>query len=96
MRDDSETVSSIVAKGNIPLIVSVKLDHGQSKFEVLQWNNKVQFVAISHVWSYGRGNPKHNTFPYCQLAWLQEAVNDLSGFEDTHPVHFWIDTICVP
>lgn len=53
------------------------------------------YVAISHVWSDGMGNPRQNALPLCQLQKLQKLVNGLYEPEN-HPVPFWIDTICVP
>jgi hypothetical protein len=55
----------------------------------------VRYVAISHVWADGTGNPKDNALPACQLEKFQNAVNGL--YEDSqHPVPFWVDTVCVP
>lgn len=53
------------------------------------------YVAISHVWSDGLGNPHNNSLPQCQLKRIQTLVNDLYQ-ECDGPVPFWIDTICVP
>ncbi len=50
------------------------------------------YVAISHVWSDGLGNPNHNSLPFCQIKRLQELVQESTG----KPLPFWIDTICVP
>lgn len=55
----------------------------------------MKYVAISHVWADGRGNPTENSLPRCQLRYIQNAVNEL--YENIHhPVPFWIDTLCVP
>ena len=56
---------------------------------------RVRYVAISHVWRGGLGNPHQNSLPRCQLARIQALVNGLYS-EDLHPVPFWIDTLCVP
>ena len=63
------------------------------------------YVAISHLWADGLGNPHQNAMPRCQLALLQERVNavytstegggSLQGMESLN-VPFWIDTLCVP
>ncbi|KIJ24594.1 hypothetical protein M422DRAFT_56349 [Sphaerobolus stellatus SS14] len=56
-----------------------------------------RYVAISHVWSDGLGNPTGNTLPVCQLACIQEMVDEL--FTDRCPdehIPFWMDTLCVP
>ncbi len=63
------------------------------------------YVAISHIWADGLGNPKKNAMPRCQLVLLQERVNavctsneavkSLQGMKSPN-VPFWIDTLCVP
>lgn len=53
------------------------------------------YVAISHVWSDGLGNPTRNTLPACQLRRIQTYVDALYD-ESKRPIPFWIDTICVP
>ena len=32
---------------------------------------KSAFVAVSHVWAHGRGNPRLNDLPRCQIELLQ-------------------------
>lgn len=53
------------------------------------------YVAISHVWSDGKGNPHRNFLPSCQLLHIQERINALYPSEQ-HPVPFWMDPLCVP
>jgi hypothetical protein len=57
-----------------------------------------QYVAISHVWSDGLGNPMNNSMPRCQLSFVQHAVDELYKSDESvkPPASFWIDTICVP
>lgn len=38
---------------------------------------QVRYVAISHIWADGLGNPKENAMPRCQLMLLQAGVNAL-------------------
>ncbi|KAG2068779.1 hypothetical protein BDR04DRAFT_1102676 [Suillus decipiens] len=60
-------------------------------------SNVCRYVAISHVWSQGLGNPAENTLPICQLSQIQQMVDDLFADRgvDEH-VPFWMDTLCVP
>ncbi|EXL42637.1 hypothetical protein FOCG_15089 [Fusarium oxysporum f. sp. radicis-lycopersici 26381] len=52
------------------------------------------YVAISHVWSEGMGNPRENALPRCQLSNLQYSAS--KSCPDIDNVHFWIDTLCIP
>jgi hypothetical protein len=65
------------------------------------------YVAISHVWVDGLGNPNNNSMPHCQLKRVQEKVKRLyrqSSGDKSGGLHemvntsawFWIDTLCVP
>jgi len=55
------------------------------------------YVAISHVWADGLGNPSGNALPLCQLLEIQAMVNQVYGDGyGTSSTPFWLDTICVP
>ena len=54
-----------------------------------------RWVAISHVWSHGLGNPKQNSMPGCQLQRIGSYVNNLYPSEIA-PIAFWIDTLFCP
>ena len=82
-----DTLKSIVEAGRIP-IISIH-EHG-CVVEVTALNSGMNYVAISHVWSDGIGNPKANSLPRCQLQFLQEIV------EENGSKNLWIDTLCVP
>ncbi|KAK8060867.1 hypothetical protein PG996_010797, partial [Apiospora saccharicola] len=66
-------------------------------FEVLKINSKslekLQFVAISHVWSHGWGNEAANELKCCQLKFIQRRIEQATGSQHTP---FWMDTLTVP
>jgi hypothetical protein len=57
--------------------------------------NRVRFVAFSHVRSDGLGSSTSNSLPTCQVDFLQKLSNELLP-EVEQPVPFYIDTLCVP
>lgn len=63
--------------------------------DITQVERALPYVAISHVWSDGKGNPQRNFLPACQLQRIQDCVNALYP-SDAHPMPFWMDTLCVP
>ena len=93
-----EEVSSILRDGDIPLI-AMDTSTSPSQIEVVRYKERSEYcndyVAVSHVWSDGLGNPKANSLPRCQLERIQHLVNKLDP-EETYVIPFWIDTICVP
>jgi len=61
------------------------------------------YIAISHVWADGLGNPKSNEMYRCQVTRIQNQVGAVAAqlsarrsTSDVQKVHFWIDTLCVP
>ncbi|KAI1635568.1 hypothetical protein F4809DRAFT_434132 [Biscogniauxia mediterranea] len=85
----------IIEKGGWPLVET----HGTHPPGVIQYDGtggrEMPYVAISHVWSDGRGNPRQNCLRRCQLQHIQGLVNSLYPPGDW-PVPFWMDTLCIP
>ena len=92
-----DLVISILAKGRIPRIAIQEAGSGLGTTVELKVVDSGPYVAISHVWSDGLGNPKENSLPTCQLGRLRDMVGSLyfSSHPET-PVLLWIDTLCVP
>ena len=95
-----EKAAALITNGQTPLVVvrdtpSSEMRALPSLFEYGQESDSVQYVAISHVWSDGMGNPRDNCLNECQLVHIQGLVNAL--YEPAlWPVPFWMDTLCVP
>ena len=71
-------VRSIIANGGIP-IVRVRSSRGGSvRLQVKQAAPQTRYIAISHVWSDGLGNPHANSLPQCQLMRLGQSVKLLA------------------
>jgi hypothetical protein len=58
------------------------------------------YVAISHVWFNGLGNPNANSLPECQLKYIRDLLLSTTTQKnmtaDEAPITFWMDTLCVP
>ena len=91
---NQEKSFAILQAGLVPLIEVQDFDK-VSEIEFLVTKRRAPYVAISHVWSHGLGNPEGNSLPRCQLARLSKMVASLYPSE-LGSVPFWIDTICVP
>lgn len=104
---DPEITGAVIANdSNFPLVrVSSRKDAagvpGDATIEILDSASEQPYVAISHVWSHGLGNPHENSLPTCQLLRIQSLVNKLGkdapdkGDADVS-MPFWMDTLCVP
>ncbi|KAF2649247.1 hypothetical protein K491DRAFT_683994 [Lophiostoma macrostomum CBS 122681] len=93
---DIDRISEILRNEGIPLILIRRSPSQGFELElcVEPFSDGLAFVAISHVWSNGRGNPKRNELPLCQLNYIGQKVMNVLEFR--RPVAFWIDTLCVP
>jgi hypothetical protein len=96
-----EKIRSILSSGGVPVIsfASPVTSYNDFDLDVVEASDEILYVAISHVWSDGLGNPKSNSLPKCQLRELRDNVASClweQGVKDGHRVQLWIDTLCVP
>ncbi|KAH7130562.1 hypothetical protein B0J11DRAFT_578091 [Dendryphion nanum] len=100
-----EAIQHIMDNGHLPVLRWESerrglLTYGHQKDLYDEEASKVPpFVAISHVWADGKGNPFDNSLPYCQLEKIQALVDDLCVNhlppKLVHPKPgFWMDTLC--
>ncbi|KAG7006530.1 hypothetical protein G7Y79_00014g037050 [Physcia stellaris] len=89
---DLDKIKSAIDSGAIPLvrIPSTIESTAINDIEVLSHDGGVSYLAISHVWSDGKGNKNANALPRCQLA----ALYDYCELSDDSPI--WMDTLCIP
>ena len=104
----SSSVSSIIEDGfGIPLISCSINPGGRIQSELVRAEPHREYVAISHVWSGGLGNPNQNALPECQVCELVRRVHRLqrvtskrrgimNGIDSEQDVLIWIDTFCIP
>ena len=95
---DQSKISTILRMGGTPIIyVSFVPEDGSApKVRVLDFNsNQVDYIAYSHVWAHGLGNPRENALPSCQLLRLKYLSAALNRSRVREPA-FWIDTLCIP
>lgn len=96
-----EKANRILSNGGIPIISfnAPLTSYENLDIDAVDASDEVQYIAISHVWSDGLGNPKSNSLPRCQIQYLRDrTLNCLwtQGRKDAKRVQLWIDTLCVP
>jgi hypothetical protein len=80
----------------IPLI-KVSGNANDLKLQVFPNEPSSKYIAISHVWSDGLGNPSDNSLPACDLQAVKGWLKSLVLHHDIDiDMSFWIDTLCVP
>ncbi|KAF4545445.1 Het domain protein [Lasiodiplodia theobromae] len=91
---DVEELESIILDGKVPLI---DVDDEGGGISLLRGDATTDYVAISHVWSDGLGNPQRNAMPRCQVEEINRLVAETFANEDSRRrVPFWMDTLCCP
>lgn len=112
IESDREKMESIIDSGGIPIcrLRAIPRAAGELPELVLQIepaSDEHPFIAISHVWAHGLGNPDRNGLPTCAVFQIHRTTaaiwEELSnkGVQHTHDEDgrvqgFWMDTLCVP
>lgn len=94
---DNQPIMNILQSGALPLLlIKRRIDEPRKvSVELCSSENKGNnYVAISHVWADGMGNPNANSLPECQLARLSDIVDSMD--DDGQRAMIWLDTFCCP
>ena len=78
---------TIVRKGDIPLVSIHEAPHGCLELRLQPATVSSQYIAISHVWSHGLGNPTANALPQCQLTMLMRYLTRLPHLRKSWGAH---------
>jgi hypothetical protein len=81
----------ILRSDGLPGIRKISRDCQPYRYEIANVKGQ-EFVAISHVWAHGLGNPKANALPQCQLDRLFQFISELASPDAL----LWLDTLIVP
>ncbi|KAH8703260.1 hypothetical protein BGW36DRAFT_333941 [Talaromyces proteolyticus] len=100
-----DAVCRVIDKGALPVALWKKDDRQlwSSEYHLSQQQN-IPYIAISHVWADGMGNPDDNWLPECQLDRITHYIENIrwkskeptSDEKSPELVCFWMDTLCIP
>lgn len=84
---DVEKLHKILLGGGIPLVQITpcgegELDKQGYEIKIVKKGISRRYVAVSHVWADGLGNPHANSLPMCQLGLLYERARFLLTGEE--------------
>lgn len=103
--------SNILIRGGIPVLRCTQRDLEPPELRFVPLSPSLKFVAISHLWADGLGNPFENSLPCCQLtrlmrsalkalpSWVPGGASVVKGAvrrEKVLVVHIWLDVYCIP
>lgn len=104
-------IYNALQKGELPLLELTQTNGTLESLniEVVTYTPETPYVAISHVWADGLGNPSENSLPRCQLSHLLKLVDTLRTstpfffdpdtpalHAEDRPLLIWLDTLCCP
>jgi hypothetical protein len=78
--ENQHEVEEILAQGGLPVLFMEEDNEQFGKsvtLRVEKWTQDYPYVAISHVWADGMGNPERNALPTCQLLKIKDLVDAL-------------------
>lgn len=98
---DEDWLGAVYHANLVPLVTVSLNDAGVPSLVTHKSNFTAGYVAISHVYADGLGNPHACGLPACQLKRLQSRVNCVGSRgtpDNSHSsnVPFWVDTLCIP
>lgn len=92
---DSVSLHDALSAELVALTRLYESDIGKTGLPIMRAEPGIKYVAISHVWSDGLGNPKANAIFTCQARRIAGYVASLEDSAKTD-VPFWIDTLSCP
>ncbi|KAF2185850.1 hypothetical protein K469DRAFT_687681 [Zopfia rhizophila CBS 207.26] len=104
---NEDLVAALNQQDCIPLLKFSGETAGDLTIDVVESSASMPYIAISHVWIDGLGNPKQNALYRCQLLRLKKLVVALheqpsttsrksSEKNGSPPLLIWLDTLCCP
>lgn len=104
---DEKLLADCLEKGCLPLLRIRETNIDEIMVEVVASKDDSCYVALSHVWADGLGNPKATALPRCQLSRVKALVENLdfdylpetagSGRPgNKSEILLWCDTLCCP
>lgn len=105
---DPEALYSILRTRSLPLIrVRTGQTLGELSVDIVASRPTSRYVALSHVWADGLGNPYANAMPRCQLSDIAKLIRELNTAarsldaredveEKEEELLLWCDTLCCP
>ena len=105
---DEDKLADCLKKGCLPLLRLKEEDNPDKiSIEVVASTDSTSYVALSHVWVDGLGNPTATALPRCQLLRLKKLIDNLDldyldkpiaseHPEDAPEMLLWCDTLCCP
>ena len=94
---DNQPIINILQSGALPLLLIKRTTDEPRRVSIelcSSANRGNNYVAISHIWADGMGNPDANSLPQCQSVRLSDIVDSMD--DGGQRAMIWLDTFCCP
>ena len=91
--DQLDYMESLILMGDTP-ILALSIIADVVSISVRPRHEGDKYIAVSHVWADGLGNPNSNNIQQCQLSNLIVLVSEINTPQEENLL--WIDTLCCP
>lgn len=98
---DLQALIQIIEKGTLPLLMVSNFESlDEFTVELVEYKPDYTYIALSHLWADGLGNPHANALPRCQLLHISDlasaVVRSVESTLFNKKTLIWIDTLCCP
>ena len=91
-----EALEEILYKEDRVPLLRLTGDMHNLNVELVESDIDLPYVAVSHVWADGLGNPHANSLQRCKLARLRDLVGAIDIPAAKESTLIWLDTLCCP
>ena len=97
LKVDIKAVKEALDDGYTALLdVTNEENSSELTIDVTSTKHHSSYVALSHVWADGMGNPAANALPRCQLEYVAAIMRQLEKSTGSPKMLVWLDTLCCP
>lgn len=94
---EEHVLDRILEKENTFPLIRLRGDLDNLGADIVEYTPGIPYVAISHVWADGLGNPDANSVNRCKLVHLRGLTSKLDVAEvENDGSLIWLDTLCCP
>ncbi|RDW92343.1 hypothetical protein BP5796_01737 [Coleophoma crateriformis] len=94
---DSSILTKILFRGDAFPLLKFSGDVSNLSAEIIESTADTPYIAVSHVWADGLGNPEANALHRCKIQHVEDLIKSIDDSDQSKvQPSLWIDTLCCP